>query len=96
MPKQGFEFTAKSRNAYTRIYGIGYIRDYFNGAEFSRYLIEDNLCVFLIRRYNSVHYQDFDALREIFPEITLVKIIEVYEIPEVYIFVKPQISWKYQ
>jgi len=92
MPKQGFEFTAKSRNAYTNIYGIGYIRDYFNGAEFSRYLIEDNLCVFLIRRYNSVHYQDFDALREIFPEITLVKIIEVYEIPEVYIFVKPQIS----
>ncbi len=89
MPKQGFEFIAKSRNVYPRIFGVGYIRDYFNGAEFSKYLIEDNTCLFLIRRYNPVHYQDFDALVEIFPEITLVKIIEVYGIPEVYIFIKP-------
>ncbi|MFX1519280.1 MAG: ArnT family glycosyltransferase [Promethearchaeota archaeon] len=86
MPKWGFEFIAK--DLYPRIYGSGYINDYFNGAELSRYLIEDNTCVFLIRRYAPERYKAFDALVEIFPEITLVKIIEVYEIPEVYIFVK--------
>ncbi len=86
MPKWGFEFIAK--DLYPRIYGSGYIADYFNGAELSRYLIEDNTCVFLIRRYTPEKYEDFASLVEIFPEITLVKIIEVYEIPEVYIFVK--------
>jgi hypothetical protein len=86
MPKWGFEFIAK--DLYPRIYGSGYIADYFNGAELSRYLIEDNTCVFLIRRYTPEKYKDFTSLVEIFPEITLVKIIEVYEIPEVYIFVK--------
>jgi len=86
MPRWGFEFIAK--DLYPRIYGIGYISDYFNGAELSRYLIEDNTCVFLIRRYTHHQYKEFNALVEIFPEITLVKIIEVYGIPEVYIFIK--------
>ncbi|MFX1465847.1 MAG: ArnT family glycosyltransferase [Promethearchaeota archaeon] len=86
MPRWGFEFIAK--DLYPRIYGSGYITDYFNGAELSRYLIEDNTCVFLIRRYTPDKYKDFASLVEIFPDIRLVKIIEVYEIPEVYIFVK--------
>jgi hypothetical protein len=86
MPKWGFEFIAK--DLYPRIYGSGYIADYFNGAELSRYLVEDNTCVFLIRRYTPEKYKDFTSLLEIFPEIKLVKIIEVYEIPEVYIYVK--------
>ncbi|MFX1519453.1 MAG: ArnT family glycosyltransferase [Promethearchaeota archaeon] len=73
---------------YPSIYDIELFEDYFTGNTTSKSIIDDNVCVFIIRNYEEEYsLYNYQLISEI-PNTHLEKIIYVNGSPEVHIFVK--------
>jgi hypothetical protein len=77
-----------TKDYYPAIYDIVLIDGYFTGDTESKTIIDDNVCVFIIRNYEEEYNRhNYYRISEI-PNTSLEKIIYVDGSPEVHIFVK--------
>ncbi len=73
---------------YPSIYDIELFEDYFTGDPTSKSIIDDNVCVFIIRNYEEEYsLYNYHLISEI-PNTHLENIIYIDDSPEVHIFVK--------